>query len=68
MKVRDETFDDAQMAEVRRTLRPCEDTEFNLAAAKVCFGKNADLMLRYAPFSFMLTKLMWCRGEEPWAK
>jgi hypothetical protein len=34
--------------------------------AKWLFGKNAEKMMKYAPWSFVLLKLMWKKGEEPW--
>lgn len=61
------TFDEQYLAEVRGRLRPPTEAEYNEATARWLFGKNGDLMLKYAPFSFVLTKLMWRKGEEPWA-
>ena len=61
-------FDEGVMEEVRARLKPPSDEEYNEVTAKWLFGKNAEKMLRYAPFSFVLTKLMWRMGEEPWAK
>jgi len=52
--------------EARRGLKPPTDEELNQAQAKWLFGTKADKMLRYAPWSFVLTKLMWKKGEEPW--
>jgi hypothetical protein len=62
------TYDQQVMEEVKaRLVRPTED-EYNKVTARWLFGKNAEKMLKYAPFSFVLTKLMWRKGEEPWAK
>lgn len=55
------------LAEVRARLRPPTDHEFDEVAARWLFGKNGPRMLLYAPWSFLLTKLMWKKGEEPWA-
>jgi hypothetical protein len=47
-------------------LKPPTDEEFNRALARRMFGKHADKMLKYAPWSFLLVKKMWKKGEEPW--
>jgi hypothetical protein len=47
-------------------LDPPTEEELNQAIAKLLFGKNAEKMLEHAPWSFLLTKLMWVKGEEPW--
>jgi len=52
--------------EIKRGLNPPTEEELTKAKAKWLFGKGADMMLKYAPWSFVLTKLMWKRGEEPW--
>ena len=62
------TFDERVMEEVRGRLKPPSDDEYNLVTARWLFGTKAEKMLRYAPFSFVLTKLMWRKGEEPWAR
>lgn len=62
------TENEARMLEeVRKRLNPPTDEELNRAIAKWLFGKNAEKMMRYAPWSFLLAKLMWKKGEEPWA-
>jgi hypothetical protein len=40
--------------------------EIKRVTAKWLFGKNAEKMMKYAPWSFVLLKLMWKKGEEPW--
>jgi len=44
------------------------DEEFNRALAKRIFGKHADKMLKYAPWSFLLIKVLWKKDEQPWEK
>ena len=56
------------LEDVRRGLKPPTDEEVNSVIAKRMFGKYADKMLKYAPWSFLLLKVMWKKGEEPWAK
>lgn len=56
------------LKQVKKRLDPPSKEELNLAIAKLLFGKNAEKMLEHAPWSFILTKLMWVRGEEPWEK
>jgi nucleotide-binding universal stress UspA family protein len=51
---------------VRRGLEPPTREEFDRATAKWLFGSNAEKMMRHAPWSFVLMKLMWKKGEEPW--
>ena len=51
---------------VKARLDPPTKDELNLAIAKLLFGKRAKKMLEHAPWSFLLTKLMWVKGEEPW--
>lgn len=53
---------------VKERLDPPSKDELNLAIAKLLFGKRAEKMLEHAPWSFLLTKLMWVKGEEPWEK
>jgi hypothetical protein len=55
------------LAEVRARLSPPTDREFDEVAARWLFGKNGPKMLAHAPWSFLLLKLMWKKGEEPWA-
>ena len=52
--------------QVKKRLDPPSEEELNRAIAKLLFGKNAEKMLEHAPWSFLLTKLMWVKGEEPW--
>jgi hypothetical protein len=61
-------YDEQVMEEVKGRLRPPTTEEYNLVTARWLFGRSAERMLQYAPFSFVLTKLMWRKGEEPWAK
>jgi hypothetical protein len=62
------TFDEQYLEEVKARLKPPTDEEYNEVTSRWLFGKHGDLMLKYAPFSFVLTKLMWRKGEEPWAE
>lgn len=62
------TFEEQYLEEVNARLKPPTEAEYNEVTACWLFGKNAEIMLKYAPFSFVLTKLMWRKGEEPWAK
>lgn len=55
------------LAEIKKGLKPPTDEEFNQVMAKWLFGKYAEKMMKYAPWSFILLKLMWKKGEEPWA-
>lgn len=52
--------------QLKERLDPPSEEELNQAIAKLLFGKNAEKMLEHAPWSFLLTKLMWVKGEEPW--
>jgi hypothetical protein len=54
------------LEKVKERLDPPSEAELNQAIAKLLFGKNAEKMLEHAPWSFLLTKLMWVKGEEPW--
>ena len=56
------------LKQVKERLNPPSKDELNLSIARLLFGKNAEKMLEHAPWSFILTKLMWVRGEEPWEK
>jgi hypothetical protein len=54
--------------EVKQGLKPPTKAELDRVTARWLFGtRYADLMMRYAPWSFVLLKLMWKKGEEPWA-
>jgi hypothetical protein len=55
------------LAEIRAGLRPPSKEEMDAVTAKWLFGAYAEKMMRHAPWSFVLTKLMWQEGEEPWA-
>jgi len=52
--------------ETKRGLRPPTEGEIRNAKARWLFGKNAEKILTYAPWSFVLIKLLWKKGEEPW--
>jgi hypothetical protein len=54
------------LAGIRTGLNPPTREEVDLATARWLFGENAEKMMRHAPWSFVLIKLMWQRGEEPW--
>ena len=54
------------LRKLKKSLRPPTDDELNWAIARWLFGQNAEKMLKYAPWSFLLVKLMWVKGEEPW--
>lgn len=54
------------LEETRRGLKPPTEEEVNKTMAKWLFGKYADKMLKYAPWSYILLKIMWKKGEEPW--
>jgi len=54
------------LQEIKRGLNPPSKQEIDKATARWLFGKNADKMLRYSPWSLILMKLMWKKGEEPW--
>ena len=54
------------LEETKQGLKPPTDEELDKVRAKWLFGKYADKMLRYAPWSFVLLKIMWKKGEEPW--
>jgi len=60
-------FDERYLEEVQARLKPPTETEYNEVTARWLFGGNAEKILKYAPFSFVLMKLMWRKGEEPWA-
>jgi hypothetical protein len=54
------------LEDIKSGLKPPTDDEMNRVTAKWLFGKNAEKMMKYAPWSFVLLKLMWKKGEEPW--
>ena len=54
------------LEETKRGLKPPTDEEVNKATAKWLFGKHAEKMLKYGPWSFILLKIMWKKGEKPW--
>lgn len=54
------------LAEIKSGLGPPTREELDRVTAKWLFGDYADKMMRHAPWSFVLTKLMWQKGEEPW--
>ena len=54
--------------EIKEGLNPPTREELDKAKARWFFGKRAETMLKYAPWSFILVKLMWKKGEEPWEK
>jgi len=54
------------LEKVKQGLQPPSKEEIDGVTARWLFGKNAEKMMRYAPWSFVLMKLMWKKGEEPW--
>ena len=54
------------LEKTRRDLKPPTEEEVNRTTAKWLFGKHAEKILRYAPWSFVLLKILWKKGEEPW--
>ena len=56
------------LAEIKAGLRPPSKEEIDVVTARWLFGFYAEKMMRHAPWSFVLTKLMWQKGEEPWAR
>ncbi len=54
------------LEDTKRGLRPPTKAEVDHAMAKWLFGENADKMMEHAPWSFVLLKVMWKKGEEPW--
>ncbi len=55
------------LAEIKAGLKPPTKEEVDQVTARWLFGKNAEKMMAHAPWSFVLIKLMWKKGEEPWA-
>lgn len=58
----------ALLEAARARLKPPAVDETNLEMARFLFGDDADAMMENAPWSFLLAKVMWKRGEEPWAR
>ncbi|MBW2368371.1 MAG: hypothetical protein JRH15_10830 [Deltaproteobacteria bacterium] len=54
------------LEQVRQKLDPPTREEMDDVTARWMFGKNAEKMMKHAPWSFLLIKLMWKKGEEPW--
>jgi len=54
------------LKKVKRKLKPPSEEELNKVTARWLFGRKAEKMMKYAPWSFILIKLMWKKGEEPW--
>jgi hypothetical protein len=54
------------LAKIKAGLNPPTQQELDAVTARWLFGRRADLMMRHAPWSFVLTKLMWKEGESPW--
>jgi len=54
------------LKEIREGLKPPTKEELDLVTARWLFGKYAERMMRHAPWSFVLMKLLWKKGEEPW--
>ena len=54
------------LAKVKQGLQPPTQEEINDVTARWLFGRHAQKIMKYAPWSFVLMKLMWKKGEEPW--
>ncbi len=54
------------LEETKKGLKPPTEEEIQRVQARWLFGKNAEKMLAHAPWSFVLVKLLWKKGEEPW--
>jgi len=54
------------LAEIKRGLKTPTKEEVDHAMAKWLFGSNADKIMEHAPWSFVLLRLMWKKGEEYW--
>ena len=54
------------LEETRKGLKPPTEEEIARVQSKWLFGKYAEKMLAHAPWSFVLVKLLWKKGEEPW--
>jgi hypothetical protein len=56
------------LEQVKQGLQPPTKEEIDDVTARWLYGKNAEKMMKYAPWSFVLMKLMWKKGEEPWRR
>jgi len=56
------------LEKVKQNLQPPAKEEIDYVTARWLYGKNAGRMMKYAPWSFVLMKLMWKKGEEPWQR
>lgn len=54
------------LEKVKQGLQPPIKEEIDDVTARWMYGQNAEKMMKYAPWSFVLMKLMWKKGEEPW--
>jgi hypothetical protein len=54
------------LEQLKQRLNPPTEDELNHSIAQLLFGSNAERMLEHAPWSFLLTKVMWVEGNEPW--
>ncbi|MCK5647045.1 MAG: hypothetical protein KAH97_09705 [Anaerolineales bacterium] len=54
------------LEQLKGRLKPPTNEELDHITAEWLFGRNAEKMLKFAPWSFLLLKLMWKKGEEPW--
>ena len=54
------------LEETKKGLKPPTEEEVARVQAKWLFGKHAEKMLAHAPWSFVLIKLLWKKGEGPW--
>jgi len=54
------------LEETKKKLKPPTEEEIASVQAKWLFGKHAEKMLAHAPWSFVLVKLLWKKGEGPW--
>ena len=63
------TYNEKQILEqVKQGLQPPTKEEIDDVTARWLYGRNAEKMMKYAPWSFVLMKLMWKKGEEPWQR
>jgi hypothetical protein len=58
--------EERMLAEIKAGLNPPTKQELDAVTARWLFGERAELMMRHAPWSFVLTKIMWKEGESPW--
>lgn len=56
------------LEQVKQGLQPPTKAEIDDVTARWLYGKQAGKMMKYAPWSFVLMKLMWKKGEEPWQR